>query len=69
MPDTITVRSLTVFEDSATGKWVNPGDEIEATEARAAELMANGLVEKATRAKPAAEPAKTVAVEPRKGRG
>lgn len=59
----VRVRSLTVFHGSAEGAIIETGNEFEVSEARADELMANGLVEKVAAKK--AEPAP----EPRKGRG
>lgn len=46
MSDLIRVRSLTVFEGSAEGRWIAVGDEFEVLPARAAELQANHLVER-----------------------
>lgn len=71
MSENVTVRALRMFEGSVEGRLISPGDVIEVTRDRAAELKANGLVEDAASAPvpPDAPPAEDPADEaPRRGR-
>lgn len=74
MSENVTVRALRMFEGSVEGRLISPGDAIEVTRARAAELKANGLVEDVANAPvppeaPEAPPAEDPADEaPRRGR-
>lgn len=74
MSENVTVRALRMFEGSVEGRLISPGDVIEVTRDRAAELKANGLVEdvasapvptEASEAPPAEDPADEA---PRRGR-